>query len=113
MNVVAKTKISNESSYEFFCVLSCSKISEEEQEGIIAKFETLIKEHGQLGNIDRWGKRRLAYPIKKEVEGNYVLFEFKSKTDFPVELDRITRITDGVLRTLIVKKDVEKNKEAE
>jgi small subunit ribosomal protein S6 len=45
--------------------------------------------------------------INKESEGYYVLFNFTSNADFPAELDRRYKITDGVLRTLIIKKDEE------
>ncbi len=91
-------------SYEFFLVLS-SKLAEESIESMVKKFEDLISQHGEVESIDRWGKRKFAYPIKKETEGEYILFNFKSGAKFPMELDRISRITDGVLRTLIVKKD--------
>lgn len=92
------------SNYEFFLVISC-KQGEEETEALIEKFQKLIEEHGELESVDKWGKRRLAYPIKKESEGYYVLFTFKSASDFPAELDRRSGIADGVLRSLIVKKE--------
>lgn len=59
----------------------------------------------ELGEIDEWGKRRLAYPINDETEGFYVLYNFVSAPEFPAELDRVSKITDGVLRSLIVRKD--------
>ena len=91
-------------SYEFFMVLS-TKLGEEGIENSVKKFSDLIESHGELSNVDRWGKRRLAYMINKEQEGYYVLFTFKSGPEFPAELNRISKITDGVLRSLIVKKD--------
>ena len=51
------------------------------------------------------GKRRLAYPINDETDGFYVLYNFVSTPEFPAELDRVSKITDGVLRSLIVRKD--------
>lgn len=104
VRVVSKFKISNEASYEFFLILS-SKIGEDGSLAVVDKFKELIEKHGELGTVDRWGKRKFAYPIKKEAEGEYVLFKFKSKTDFPPELDRVSRITDEVLRSLIVRKN--------
>ena len=68
------------------------------------RFKTLISENGTIDGIEEWGKRRLAYPIQDEVEGFYVLINFTSAPDFPAELDRIYKITDGVLRSLIVAK---------
>ena len=56
---------------------------------------------------DEWGKRHLAYPINDLTEGYYVLMTFSAKPEFPRELDRILRITDGVMRSLIVCKDDE------
>ena len=91
-------------SYEFILVIS-SKLSEDSVEGIINKFKDLMGREATLENIDKWGKRKLAYLINKESEGIYVLFNFKSGTKFPAELDRISKITDGILRSLIVKKE--------
>jgi small subunit ribosomal protein S6 len=54
--------------------------------------------------VDEWGKRRLAYLIDDQAEGYYVLVNFSANPDFPAELDRVFKITDGVLRTMIVKK---------
>ncbi len=91
-------------SYEFMLVIS-SKLSEDSIEGIINKFKELIEKEAILENVDKWGKRKLAYLINKESEGIYVLFSFKSDAKFPAELDRISKITDGILRSLIVKKE--------
>ena len=91
-------------SYEFMLVIS-SKLSEDSVEGITNKFKELIEKEAELENIDKWGKRRLAYLVNKESEGIYVLFNFKSNSKFPAELDRISKITDGILRSLIVKKE--------
>ena len=96
------TEVKN--SYEFILVVSV-KLGEKTDE-IIKKFEDLIRSNAELVNMSNWGKKRLAYLINKESEGNYVLFEFKSTPEFPKELDRISQITDGVLRTLIVKQEV-------
>lgn len=97
-------KILRKSSYEFFLVLS-SKLGEEKIEATVKKFEELIPKNGELKSVDKWGRRKFAYPINKETEGEYILFNFESGTQFPMELDRISRITEGVLRALIVKKD--------
>ena len=78
------------------------------EEGIAAmseKFKTLIEQNAELGEVDEWGKRRLAYLINDEAEGFYVLYKFVSGPEFPAELDRISKITDGVLRSLIVRND--------
>ena len=72
---------------------------------MVAKFKTLVENNGTLAEIDEWGKRRLAYPINDLNDGYYVLMTFSAKPEFPRELDRILRITDGVMRSLIVSKD--------
>ena len=74
------------------------------EEGIAAlveKFKAMVEAEGTLANVDEWGKRRLAYPINDLHEGYYVLMNFESKPEFPTELERVMKITDGVLRCLI------------
>jgi len=90
-------------AYESVLVISL-KSGEEGIAAITEKFKALIEKHATLNSVDEWGKRRLAYPIDKETEGHYVLFNFTSKADFPAELDRIYKITEGVMRSLIIKK---------
>ena len=93
-----------QSAYESVLVLS-TKLNEEATEATIAKFKELIEKNATLESVDVWGKRRLAYLINKEAEGYYVLFNFTSGAEFPAELERIYNITDGVLRSLVVKKE--------
>ena len=82
-----------------------SVVSGDEATAALAeKFKALIAEHGTVENVDDWGKRRLAYPINDEVEGYYVIVDFESNTEFPAELDRVAKITDGVLRTMVISK---------
>ena len=71
---------------------------------LVEKFKTLIESNGTIAKVDEWGKRRFAYPINDMTEGYYVLVEFESAPDFPAELDRIYRITEGVMRSLIIAK---------
>ena len=81
------------------------KNGEEPIKELVEKFKALIESNGTLANVDEWGKRRLAYPINDETEAYYVLAEYSCEPQFPAEFDRILKITDGVLRSLIVKKD--------
>ncbi|HIZ17390.1 MAG TPA: 30S ribosomal protein S6 [Firmicutes bacterium] len=90
-------------SYETVMVFSV-KAGEEKAQELKEKFKTMIEEQAEEVSMDDWGKRKLAYPINYETEGYYVLFNYKSNTDFPAELDRVLNITEGVLRSLIVKK---------
>ena len=89
--------------YELVFVLSLSK-GEEAVEALKAKFIDMIGKHGTLGEVEEWGKRKLAYPINYETEGFYVVAQFECDENFPAELDRVINITDGVLRSLIVAK---------
>ena len=87
--------------YEAIFVIS-TKQDEESIKATVEKFSTLILENGTLTSVDEWGKRKLAYLINKEAEGYYVLFTFESEAAFPAELDRVSKITDGVLRSMII-----------
>jgi small subunit ribosomal protein S6 len=92
--------------YESIFVLSTKKLDEAAIEATTEKFKTLITANGgEIKNVDVWGKRRLAYAINYENEGHYVLVEFEAPAEVPAELDRVVKITDGVLRSLIVKKN--------
>jgi small subunit ribosomal protein S6 len=90
-------------SYEAVLVFN-TKLGEEGIKALVAKFTELIESNGTLDLVNEWGKRKLAYAIEDETEGYYVLYNFTSKPDFPAELDRVLKITDGVLRSLITVK---------
>ncbi len=90
-------------SYETVMVLS-KKLGDEGAKELLEKFKALIETNGTIESVDDWGKRRLAYPIDYEVEGYYTLINFTSAPEFPAELDRIYKITEGVIRSLIVAK---------
>ena len=69
---------------------------------LVAKFKTLAEQNGSAVEVEEWGNRKLAYPINYKTEGYYVLMTFTSGPAFPRELDRMLRITDGIMRSLIV-----------
>ena len=91
--------------YETIFVLSTKSLDEPALEAATEKFKALIAEHGAVESVDVWGKRRLAYPINDETEGYYVLYNFAGGPEFPAELNRVSKITSGVLRSLIVRKE--------
>ena len=75
------------------------------EEGIAAlveKFKAMVEAEGTLSNIDEWGKRRMAYAINDLTEGYYVLMNMETKPEFPAELERVMKITDGILRCLTI-----------
>ncbi len=90
-------------NYETVMVISM-KQGEDGIQALIEKFKALIEKHATLLSVDEWGKRKLAYLINKESEGYYVLMNFESEASFPAELDRIYKITDGIMRSLIIRK---------
>ena len=92
--------------YEIVMVFSLSK-GEEAVNALKTKFTDLISKNGTLGEVEDWGKKKLAYHINYEADGYYVLINFSSEESFPAELDRVINITDGVLRSLIIKKEEE------
>ena len=75
--------------------------SEEVTAATVAKFKDLAEQHGSAVEVEEWGKRKLAYAINYKTEGYYVLMSFTSDPSFPKELDRVLRITDGIMRSLI------------
>ena len=87
--------------YETMLVTSAA-LDEEATAALVGKFKSLIEANGTIDSVDEWGKKRLAYPINDEVEGVYTVIKFTSEPAFPAELDRVYKITDGVLRTMIV-----------
>lgn len=90
-------------NYECMMVFSVAGGDEKVQE-LVEKFKALIEKNGTITGIDEWGKRRLAYLINDEAEGYYVVVDFEGSTELPAELDRVSKITDGVLRLLTVSK---------
>lgn len=87
-------------TYEAVVVFS-SKTGEENVAALTAKFDEMIKANAEDVSLNDWGKRKLAYAINYETEGNYVLWNFTATPEFPAELERVLGITDGVLRFLI------------
>lgn len=86
-------------AYETMAVHSL-KNGEDGVKALNDKFKALIEANGTMESVDEWGKRKLAYEIDDQTEGYYVLYTFTSKPDFPAELDRVFKITDGVMRSL-------------
>ena len=98
-------------SYETLFAVS-GNLVEEDAKAVIEKFVTLINENGSDVDVNEWGKRRFAYPINYVNEGYYVLVTYKSEPSFPIELDRVFGITEGVLRYMTTTK-IEKAAKAE
>ncbi|MBE6673157.1 MAG: 30S ribosomal protein S6 [Ruminococcaceae bacterium] len=91
------------SSYETIFVVDLT-LGEDGVKGLVEKFTSLIAANGEVSEVNEWGKRRLAYPINDMNEGYYVLVNFTAPAEFPAELDRIFGITEGIMRSIVIKK---------
>ena len=88
--------------YEATLVFSV-KAGDEAVAALNEKFQALIAENATVENVDEWGKRKLAYPINDKNEGYYVLVNFKSEGTLPSELERIFGITEGIMRSIVIR----------
>ena len=86
--------------YELMYIIDLD-IGEEKIAEMVEKFKSLIEAHGTVNELEEIGKKRLAYLINDKPEGYYVLVKFTSGPEFPAELDRVLKITDGIMRSLI------------
>ena len=98
-------------SYETLFIVS-GNLTEDDIKANVEKFVNLINENGTDVDVNEWGKRRLAYPINYVTEGYYVLVTYKSEPSFPLELERVLGITEGILRYMTTTK-IEKAAKAE
>lgn len=94
----------NTRKYESVFIVNAT-LEDEAIDEVVARFQKLVEENGTLESIDKWGKRKLAYPIDDMNEGYYVVMTFTAPAEFPAELDRIYNITDSVIRSIIVSKN--------
>jgi len=90
--------------YESIFIIN-PEIGEESVKAVIEKFKNLLETSAQLESIDEWGKRRLAYPINDQNDGYYIMANFSADPSFPLELERIYKITEGVIKYIVIKKD--------
>ena len=99
-------------SYETLFVVSCAN-GEEAAKATVEKFTAMIAENGTIESIDEWGKRRLAYPINDQIDGYYVLVNFKSEGEFPAELERVFGINESILRSIVIRQIEDKKTKKE
>ena len=86
--------------YEVLYIIN-PNLAEDEKAALVEKFKAMVEAEGTLTSIEEWGKRKLAYPINDLPEGYYVLMTCECKPELPAELDRVFKITEGVMRSLI------------
>ena len=91
-------------NYELMFIIDPT-LEDEKKDATIEAVKGIIANEGEVDNVDVWGLRKLAYPIQKKTEGYYVVVEFKAQPTLPKELDRRLKISDNVMRHLIINKD--------
>ncbi len=89
--------------YESIIIVN-PNVDEEGLKSLETKFTGLINENGKVESVENLGKKKLAYDVKKHKEGTYFVFNFEAKPEFVAELERIYRITDEVIKFIVVKK---------
>ncbi|MDR1438928.1 MAG: 30S ribosomal protein S6 [Clostridiales bacterium] len=90
--------------YETIFIVN-SELDEESVKAVVEKFKAIIESNGTLESLEEWGARKLSYPIKDKNEGYYVLVNYSAPPDFPMELERVFKITDEILKFLIIRKE--------
>ena len=90
--------------YESVIIIS-PVVEEEGIKNLITKFSDLINTEGKVESVEEMGKRKLAYEVKKNKEGYYVLINFEAKPELIAELERNYRITDEVIEFIVVRKE--------
>lgn len=90
-------------NYELMYIINPS-LDEEATKAVVEKFSSLITANGgEIAKTDLWGKRRMAYEINDLKDGYYVLVNYKGEPAVTAEVDRVIKITDDVMRHLIVR----------
>ncbi len=98
--------------YELLTIISAN-ITDEEKENVVNKYSAMMQaDGGKLINVNKWGVKKLAYPINYKKEGYYVLYEFEAKAQVPAKISALMNIDENVLRSLCLKKEVEEVKES-
>jgi small subunit ribosomal protein S6 len=91
-------------NYELLYIID-NDLAEEAKEALIAKLNGVVTDNGgSVETVDKWGTKKLAYPINFKNEGYYVLVNFTAPAALPSELERVMRITDGVVRFMVIAK---------
>lgn len=91
-------------NYEVLFILDPA-MDEAAKNAMIENVKAIVNDGGEAGEVDVWGSRKLAYEINKKKEGFYVLIQFKAEADMPKELDRRLKISDNIMRHIIVCQD--------
>jgi small subunit ribosomal protein S6 len=92
-------------NYEGVFILN-PDLSADASKGVVTQVQDLVtKNGGRVESLQEWGKRRMAYKIRKKQDGNYVLVNFQLDSDKTKKLEQSLRLNDNLLRFLLVNKD--------
>ena len=91
-------------NYEIMFIIEAA-LEDDKKEAAIEMVKEIISSDGEVGKVNIWGNRKLAYPINKKNDGYYVVIEFAANADLPKELDRRLKISDSIIRHIIINKD--------
>ena len=91
-------------SYEVTFIIDPA-LEDAAKDATVETVQSIIAADGEVEKVDVWGLKKLAYPIDKKEEGYYVVIDFKANPELPKELDRRLRISDNVIRHIIVNMD--------
>ena len=80
-------------------------LDEESTKGIIDKIKGIVEANAAPEALEEWGRKRLAYEVQDQKEGYYVLMHFAAPADFPAEFERNFRITEGIMKYMVIRKD--------
>ena len=86
-------------------IIIIPNLEEEAIKALIEKISNLINTDGKVSSVEEVGKKKLAYEIKKNKEGFYVVFKFEANPELITELERVYRITDEVIKFIVVKEE--------
>ncbi len=91
--------------YEMLTIFSAS-LSDEQKEAAVKKYTDMIeKDNGKIIGINKWGVKKLAYPINFKNEGYYVLIDFECNSSLPDKISSLMNIDENVMRSLCLRKN--------
>ena len=111
MEPLVRREARNLKPYELLLIIT-PDYDENEADALTSQVKGIIENGGTLLKVDPWGKKRLAYPIRKRSEGYYVLYIFECETSFVAELNQSLHVIEAILRYMVVQyeDDIEKLK---
>lgn len=104
---VARLEDNELRDYELILIIS-PEVGEEAFEATLDSLSKFVTESGgSISNVERWGKKKLAYPLKHFMEGNYVLTQLKLSPASGKQIEANLKISEDVLRHLLIRLDVD------